>query len=50
VHVFRALVVVVPPIVLAVAKQVCDELRRSRMAPGADRPRVVRRRSDGGFG
>jgi ubiquinol-cytochrome c reductase cytochrome b subunit len=50
VHVFRALVLLVPPIVIVVAKQVCDELRRTRVRPAADGPRPVRRRPDGGFG
>ncbi|MGZ6696951.1 MAG: hypothetical protein ACXVFL_15075 [Solirubrobacteraceae bacterium] len=50
VHVFRALVLLVPPVVFIVAKRVCDQLRTSRARPAAGGPaRVVRRRPDGGF-
>jgi ubiquinol-cytochrome c reductase cytochrome b subunit len=50
VHLFRALVLIVPPVAFVVAKKVCDELRRTQVRPGAGGPgRRVRRRADGGF-
>jgi ubiquinol-cytochrome c reductase cytochrome b subunit len=49
VHIFRALVLVVPPVVFLLAKATCDELRRTELRPGVGGPaRRVRRRDDGG--
>jgi ubiquinol-cytochrome c reductase cytochrome b subunit len=50
VHVFRALVLIAPPIAFWLAKATCDELRRTQARPGLGGPgRRVRRRDDGGF-
>jgi ubiquinol-cytochrome c reductase cytochrome b subunit len=50
VHIFRALVLIGPPLAFVVAKKVCDELRRTQVRPAAGGPgRRVRRRDDGGF-
>jgi ubiquinol-cytochrome c reductase cytochrome b subunit len=50
VHLFRALVLIAPPVAFVVAKKVCDELRRTQVRPGLGGPgRRVRRREDGGF-
>jgi hypothetical protein len=50
VHLFRALVLIVPPLVFVAARIACDELRRTQVRPGAGGPgRRVRRREDAGF-
>jgi quinol---cytochrome-c reductase cytochrome b subunit len=50
VHLFRALVLIAPPVAFFVAKAVCDELRRTQVRPGLGGPgRRLRRRDDGGF-
>jgi len=50
VHVFRALVLLTPPVVFPVAKRVCDQLRATRVRPAAGGAPLVRRRPDGSFG
>jgi hypothetical protein len=50
VHLFRALTLIAPPLVFVATKIMCDELRRTRVRPGAGGPgRRVRRREDAGF-
>jgi quinol---cytochrome-c reductase cytochrome b subunit len=50
VRVYRVLVIVLPLIAFAIAKAICEELRRTRVHPLMGGPeRTVRRRPDGGF-
>jgi ubiquinol-cytochrome c reductase cytochrome b subunit len=51
VHTFRALVLLLPPVVFFIVKVACDELRRTRVHPfRGGPPRVVGRRPGGGYG
>ena len=50
VHIFRALALIAPPVVLVIAKSACDGLRRTQVRPAlGGPPRRVHRRDDGGF-